>query len=137
MNDVAVFDHHTAATVARHLTLMKPGDVVTEISEAISDPIASRRCKSNSIVMFAVSRCRRMLTPVQRTVPGHQSVLPRPPAAPRDSSSHFPLFDVNPNSGESAGSWQHPLHRQQPRVCRCGSAIACRDAGRAAGYPLL
>src|SRR5437868_12644552 len=66
MNDVAVFDRLTAATVATHLTLMKPGDVVTEISEAISDPIASRRCKSNSIVIFAVSRCRRMLTPHRR-----------------------------------------------------------------------
>ena len=92
MDDVAVFDRLTAATVATHLTLMKPGDVVTEISEAISDPIASRRCKSNSIVIFAVSRCRRMLTPVQRTVPGHQSVLPRPPVAPRDFEQPLPAF---------------------------------------------
>ena len=109
MDDVAVFDRLTAATVATHLTLMKPGDVVTEISEAISDPIASRRCKSNSIVIFAASRCRRMLTPVQielfpvanRFCRGHRLRL-------EISSSQFPLFDVNPNSGESAGSLQHP-----------------------------
>ena len=109
MDDVAVFDRLTAATVATHLTLMKPGDVVTEISEAISDPIASRRCKSNSIVIFAVSRCPRMLTPVQielfpvanRFCGGHRLRL-------EISSSHFPLFDVNPNPGESTGSWQHP-----------------------------
>ena len=100
MDDVAVFDRLTAATAATHLTLMKPGDVVTEISEVISDPIASRRCKSNSIVIFAVSRCRRMLTPVQielfpvanRFCRGHRLRL-------EISSSQFPLFDVNPNSG--------------------------------------
>src|SRR5207253_10948515 len=93
MDDVAVFDRLTAATVATHLTLMKPGDVVTEISEAISDPIASRRCKSNSIVIFAVSRCPRMLTPVQiELFPVANRVLRRPPAAPRDFEQPLPAF---------------------------------------------
>jgi len=129
MDDVAVFDRLTAATVATHLTLMKPGDVVTEISEAISDPIASRRCKSNSIVIFAVSRCRRMLTPVQRTVPGHQSVLPRPPAAPRDFEQPLPAFRRQSELRQIGGILAASVHRQQPRVCRCGPAIAGRAAG--------
>jgi len=124
MDDVAVFDRLTAATVATHLTLMKPGDVVTEISEAISDPIASRRCKSNSIVIFAVSRCRRMLTPVQRTVPGHQSVLPWPPAALRDFEQPLPAFRRQSELRRIGGILAASVHRQQPRVCRYGPAIA-------------
>src|SRR5437764_14229720 len=99
MDDVAVFDRLTAATVATRLTLMKPGDVVTEISEAISDPIASRRCKSNSIVIFPVSRCPRMLTPVQIELfpvanpfcGGHRRRL-------EVATSEFPASEVNPNA---------------------------------------
>jgi len=134
MDDVAVFDRLTAATVATHLTLMKPGDVVTEISEAISDPIASRRCKSNSIVIFAVSRCPRMLTPVQiELFPVANRVLRRPPAAPRDFEQPLPAFRRQSELRRIGGILAASVHRQQPRVCRCGPAIACRDAGRAAG----
>ncbi|TMK10400.1 MAG: hypothetical protein E6G72_10185 [Alphaproteobacteria bacterium] len=75
--------------------------------------------------------CRELFPVTNRFCRGHRLRF-------EISSSHFPLFDVNPNSGESAGSWQHPciannrvfvdMGRQSH-----GPAIACRDAGRAAG----
>ena len=45
------------------------------------------------------------------------------------SSSNFPHFDVNPNSGEPEGLDGASAHRRQPRLCRPRATLAHRFAG--------
>ena len=49
------------------------------------------------------------------------------------SSSNFPHFDVNPNSGEPEGEWQQP-HRPQPRLRRGRPILAHPVADHSVGW---
>ena len=50
------------------------------------------------------------------------------------SSSNFPHFDVNPNSGEPEGEWQQPRIARKPRLRRGRPILAHPVADHSVGW---